>query len=109
MALEYPDNVLSGSDLRQLYQVKTALDSAEKENRSVLKAYVNNEPKVTALPQAGKFVIIELDTADKNAATYSVKDANKAPMKFKSKDENGNIVETEKVQAVKIPEFLQIA
>lgn len=105
VALEYPDNVLSGSDLRQLYQVKTALDSAEKENRSVLKAYVNNEPKVTALPQAGKFVIIELDTADKNAATYSVKDANKAPMKFKSKDENGNIVETEKVQAVKIPEF----
>ncbi|MDO4430051.1 MAG: alpha/beta hydrolase-fold protein [Lonepinella koalarum] len=105
VALEYPDNVLSGSDLRQLYQVKTALDSAEKESRSVLKAYVNNEPKVTALPQAGKFVIIELDTADKNAATYSVKDANKAPMKFKSKDENGNIVETEKVQAVKIPEF----
>ncbi|TRC21682.1 phospholipase, partial [Mannheimia haemolytica] len=30
VALEYPDNVLSGSDLRQLYQVKTALDSAEK-------------------------------------------------------------------------------
>ncbi|QHB17025.1 alpha/beta hydrolase-fold protein [Mannheimia pernigra] len=105
LALEYPENVLSGSDLRQLYQVQTSLDNAEKESRSVLKAYVNAEPKTTALPQAGKFVIVELDTADKNAATYSVKDANKAPMKFKSKDENGNIVETEKVQAVKIPEF----
>lgn len=105
VALEYPDNVLSGSDLRSLYQVQTSLDNAEKENRSVLKAYVNSEPKTTSLPKAGKFVIIELDNADKNAATYSVKDGNKDPMKFKAKNADGNIVENEKVQAVKIPEF----
>lgn len=105
VALEYPDNVLSGSDLRSLYQVQTSLDNAEKENRSVLKAYVNSEPKTTALPKAGKFVIIELDNADKNAATYKVKDGNKEPMKFRAKNADGSIVETEKVQAVKIPEF----
>lgn len=105
LALEYPSNVLSGTDLRQLYQIQTTLDNAPQEARSVLKAYVNSEPKISAQPKAGKFVIIELDTTDKNAATYSVKEANKDPMKFKSKDENGKIVETEKVQAVKIPEF----
>lgn len=105
LALEYPENVLSGSDLRQLYQVQTSLDNAEKESRSVLKAYVNAEPKTTALPKAGKFVIIELDTADKNAVPYSLKEANKDPMKFKTKEADGKIVESEKVQAVRIPEF----
>lgn len=105
LALEYPENVLSGSDLRQLYQVQTSLDNAEKESRSVLKAYVNAEPKTTALPKAGKFVIIELDTADKNVVPYSLKEANKDPMKFKTKEADGKIVESEKVQAVRIPEF----
>nr|WP_237052417.1 alpha/beta hydrolase-fold protein [Mannheimia granulomatis] len=105
VALEYPSNILSGTDLRQLYQVQTSLDNALQEARSVLKAYVNSEPKISTQPQAGKFVIIELDTADKNASVYSVRDANKEPMKFKAKDANGKIIETEKVQAVKIPEF----
>ncbi len=105
VAVEYPSNVLSGSDLRQLYQIQTSLDNAPQEARSVLKAYVNSEPKISKQPKAGKFVIIELDTADKNAATYSIKDGNTAPMKFKSKDAESKIVETERVQAVKIPEF----
>lgn len=105
LALEYPENVLSGSDLRQIYQVQTSLDNAEKESRSVLKAYVNSEPKTAALPKAGKFVIIELDTADKNAVPYSIKEANKEPMKFKTKEAGGKIVESDKVQAVRIPEF----
>lgn len=105
LALEYPENVLSGSDLLQLYQVKTSLDNAEKENRSVLKAYVNSEPKTTNLPKAGKYIIIELDTTDKNAVPYSLKEANKEPMKFKAKKADGKIVESERVQAVRIPEF----
>nr|WP_241761969.1 alpha/beta hydrolase-fold protein [Mannheimia granulomatis] len=105
VAVEYPSNVLSGGDLRQLYQIQTSLGNAPQEARSVLKAYVNSEPRITAQPQAGKFVIIELDTADKNASVYSVRDANKEPMKFKAKDTDGKIIETEKVQAVKIPEF----
>ncbi|MEG9481918.1 alpha/beta hydrolase-fold protein [Mannheimia sp. HC-2023] len=105
LALEYPSNVLSGTDLRQLYQIQTTLDNAPQETRSVLKAYVNSEPKISAQPQVGKYVIIELDIADKNSATYSVKDGNTAPMKFKSKDAEGKIVKTERVQAVKIPEF----
>ena len=105
VALEYPSNILSGSDLKQLYQIQTSLDNAPQESRTVLKAYVNSEPKISHQPQAGKFVIIELDTADKNAAAYSTREANKDPMKFKSKGEDGKIVETERVQAVRIPEF----
>ncbi|WP_249963154.1 alpha/beta hydrolase-fold protein [Histophilus somni] len=105
VVLEYPSNILSGTDLRQLYQIKTSLDNTPQERRTILNAYVNNEPKISTQPQAGKFVVIELDITDKSAATYSIKNANTKPMKFKSKNVDGKIVESERVQAIKIPEF----
>ncbi|AHG72256.1 hypothetical protein X781_1060 [Mannheimia sp. USDA-ARS-USMARC-1261] len=36
---------------------------------------------------------------------YNLKEANKEPMKFKIKEADGKIAESEKVQAVRIPEF----
>lgn len=73
LALEYESNVLSGTDLRQLYQVETSLDNQGKLPRSVIRAYVNNGPKTAYKPNVGKFVIIELDDRDKNADLYSLK------------------------------------
>lgn len=105
IALEYESNILSGSDLTQLYQVQTSLDNKDKESRSVLKAYVNNQAAIAPQAQAGKFIVIELDTKDTNADLYSLKTANDKPMKFRAKDKNGNIITTEKLQAVRIPQF----
>ncbi|TCP96278.1 putative peptidase [Cricetibacter osteomyelitidis] len=105
IALEYEDNILSGSDLTQLYQVKTQLDKQEPEFRSVLKAYTNNKAEITHQAQPGKFVIIELNSNDKNASLYSIKKANEQPTKFRTKDQNGKIVEVEKVQAISIPQY----
>lgn len=107
LALEYEDNILSGSDLRSLYQVQTSLDNQEKQSRSIIRAYVNNQATKTHQPQAGKFVIIELDDRDKNADLYSLKTENDTPLKFRSKDKHGNIIETEKVQANRVPQFYQ--
>lgn len=83
IALEYEDNILSGSNLRQLYQVQTQLDQQAPISRTVLKAYVNNQAQKSHQANAGKFVIIELDTQDKN----------------------GEIVLVEKIQRAKVPEY----
>ncbi|EIJ70912.1 alpha/beta hydrolase-fold protein [Pasteurella bettyae] len=107
VALEYEDNVLSGSDLRQIYQISTALDNKEKESRSVLNAYVNDAAEITSTPKAGRFVIIELDTQDKNADLYSVKTENDKPMQFRAKDKDGKVINIEKTQNIKVPEYYQ--
>ncbi|APB79300.1 TPA: phospholipase [Pasteurella multocida] len=105
IALEYEANILAGTDLRQLYQIQTALEQTTSEPRTLLKAYVNNQPSRTHRPQAGKFVILELDERDKNADFYALKVENNQAMKFKAKDKTGQMIEVEKVQANRVPEF----
>lgn len=105
VALEYEDNVLSGSDLRKTYQISTALEGEEKQPRTVLRAYVNDKAEISSQAKAGKFVIIELDNRDKNADLYSLKVENDQPMKFKGRDEDGNVVDIEKKQANRVPQY----
>lgn len=105
VALEYEDNVLATSDLIYSYQVFTQLEEKERLPRSIIRAYVNDLPKKAIQAKSGKFVILELDDRDVNAALYSLKADNQQPMKFRSKDNSGNIVEVEKVQGIKIPQY----
>ncbi|WP_439327841.1 alpha/beta hydrolase-fold protein [Lonepinella sp. BR2357] len=105
VALEYEDNILSGNDLRKTYQIYTAVDSQEKQARTILRAYVNDRPELTAHPHAGKFVVIELDEQDRNADLYMLKTENDKPMSFRAKDDSGKIVLVEKTQATKVPEY----
>lgn len=105
VALEYEDNVLSGSDLRKTYRISTALEGGEKQPRTVLRAYVNDKAEISSQAKAGKFVIIELDNQDKNADLYRLKTENDQPMKFKGKDKDGNITEVEKTQVYRVPQY----
>lgn len=105
VALEYEDDILSGSDLRKTYQVFTTLDGQESIPRTILRAYVNDEPTLSATPKKGKFVIIELDNQDKNADLYALKIENDQPMQFKGRDKEGNIIVIEKKQANKVPQY----
>lgn len=105
VALEYEDNILSGSDLRKTYQISTALNGEEFIPRTILRAYVNNEPTLSAQPKIGKFVIIELDNQDKNADLYSLKTENNQPMQFKGRDKDGNVIVIEKKQINKVPQY----
>ncbi|MDO5054770.1 MAG: phospholipase [Pasteurella oralis] len=105
IALEYEANLLAGSDLRQIYQIQTALEQAEAMPRTLLRAYVNDTPNKAYQSKAGRFVILELDERDKNADFYSLKVENNQPVKFKSKDSTGQLVDVEKVQANRVPEF----
>ncbi|WP_442778826.1 MULTISPECIES: phospholipase [unclassified Avibacterium] len=105
IALEYEDNILSGSNLRQLYRVQTTLDQQAPISRTVLKAYVNNQAQKAYQAKAGKFVIIELDTQDKNAIPYRLREENAQPMRFQAKDKNDKIISVEKVQRSKVPEY----
>lgn len=105
IALEYEDNVLASSDLRYSYQVFTQLEDKEKLPRSIIRAYVNDLPERTSEAKSGKFVILELDDRDVNAELYSLSLDNQQPMKFQSKDKLGHIVEIEKVQGTKVPQY----
>ncbi|TYA29759.1 phospholipase [Aggregatibacter actinomycetemcomitans] len=104
LALEYEDYVLSSSDLRNTYQVFTLLERQE-QPRTIIRAYVNNLPEKTPQAKSGKFVIIEFDDRDTNANLYSLIIDNKNPMKFRAKDQSGHIIEIEKVQSTKIPQY----
>lgn len=99
IALEYEDNVFSGTDLRQIYQIQTALEQADPQARTLLRAYVNDKPTTAHQAKPGRFVILELDERDKNADFYSLRVENNQPMTFKAKDKAGQLVEIEKVQA----------
>lgn len=105
VALEYEDNILSGSDLRKAYQISTALNGEEFIPRTILRAYVNNEPTLSVQPKIGKFVIIELDNQDKNADLYSLNTENNQPMQFKGRDKDGNVIVIEKKQINKVPQY----
>ncbi|HBO38649.1 MAG TPA: phospholipase [Pasteurellaceae bacterium] len=105
VALEYEDNILSGDDLARLYQVQTSLDNKDKQARTVLRAYVNNQAATAPRAQAGKFVIVELDVKDSNADLYSLTTVNDKPIKFRAKNKTGDVIETEKIQAIRIPQF----
>ncbi|MFD1805103.1 phospholipase [Pasteurella oralis] len=105
IAVEYEANLLAGSDLRQIYQIQTALEQAEAMPRTLLRAYVNDTPNKAYQSKAGRFVILELDERDKNADFYSLKVENNQPVKFKSKDSTGQLVDVEKVQANRVPVF----
>ncbi|MEE6067318.1 phospholipase, partial [Avibacterium paragallinarum] len=105
VALEYEDNILSGSNLRSLYQVQTALDQQTPIPRTVLKAYVNALPEKSPQGKAGRFVVLELDTQDPNATPYSLREENTQPMTFQAKDQNGKRITVEKVQRSKVPVY----
>ncbi|AOF53358.1 hypothetical protein AC062_1265 [Pasteurellaceae bacterium NI1060] len=105
IVLEYEDNVLASSDLRYSYQVFTQLEEKEKHPRSIIRAYVNDLPEKAEQAKSGKFVILELDDREANAALYSLQADNQQPMKFQAKDQTGKIVEIEKVQGIKVPQY----
>ncbi|OOF59977.1 alpha/beta hydrolase-fold protein [Rodentibacter myodis] len=105
LALEYEDNVLANSDLRSAYKVFTQLEEKEKLPRSIIRAYVNDLPERAVQAKSGRFVILELDERDPNAAFYSLRLDNQQPMKFRAKDNSGHIIEIEKVQSIKIPQY----
>ncbi|TDQ59386.1 putative peptidase [Mesocricetibacter intestinalis] len=105
VALEYESDVLSGSNLGHLYRVATSLDQQGQEPRSVLKAYVNDKAETAYQAKTGRFVIIELDSRDNNAALYSLRKENERPMKFRARDSDGKIIEIEKVQRNNVPKF----
>ncbi|PJG86116.1 alpha/beta hydrolase-fold protein [Conservatibacter flavescens] len=105
VALEYEGEILSGSDLTDLYAVKTSLDQKDKAPRRIMRAYTNNQPAMSAQAKAGKFVIIELNPRDNNADLYAIQKENEQPKKFKAKDNAGNFVEVEKVQANSVPHY----
>lgn len=105
VSLEYESNILSGSDLTQLYDVKTSLDNSQAQNRTIIKAYTNNAPSISSHANSGRFVIIELSKYDKNANAYEIITENKDPIQFREKNLSGEIVSVEKVQATKKPEF----
>lgn len=70
LALEYEDNLISGSHLAPIFEINTLLDQQETGKRSVLNTYSNNKAAKSASPQAGKFLILELDVQDANANLY---------------------------------------
>ena len=107
VALEYKDNILSGSDLRKIYDVETSLNQKEYIKRNIIRAYVNDKPNKAFESKAGKFVILELDYRDTNANFYSLRTENDQAVSFKAKDANGQIIHVNKVQSNKVPEFYQ--
>lgn len=107
VALEYENNILSGSDLRKIYDVETSLNQKEYIKRNIIRAYVNDTPNKAFESKAGKFVILELDDRDANANFYSLRAENDQAVSFKAKDANGKIIYVNKVQSNRIPEFYQ--
>ncbi|BFU61128.1 MULTISPECIES: phospholipase [Rodentibacter] len=105
VALEYENRVLASSDLRSTYKVFTQLEEKEKIPRTIIRAYVNDLPERSVQAKVGKFVILELDDRDSNARLYSLELGNQQPMKFQAKDKSGHIIEIEKVQGIKIPQY----
>ncbi|WP_032093072.1 alpha/beta hydrolase-fold protein [Necropsobacter rosorum] len=104
VALEYEDNILSGSDLTLLYQVETRLDQQAPEKRTVQRAYVNDRPQLGSQSKPGKFVIIELNTRDPNAAPYRLRKENTRPLTFRAKA-NGETITLEKAQPNSVPDY----
>ncbi|MDG6366341.1 alpha/beta hydrolase-fold protein [Glaesserella parasuis] len=105
LALKYEDNILSGSDLSQLYKVTPYLDGKPLKDRVILKAYVNDQPDISFKSKQGKFVVIEMDVRDKGSDLYEIKVENDNPMLFREKDIQGNIISSEKKQAIRVPVF----
>ncbi|MGX2967062.1 phospholipase [Ursidibacter sp. B-7004-1] len=107
ISLEYENNILSGSDLRKVYDVATSLNQKEYLKRNIIRAYVNDKPSKSFESKSGKFVILELDDRDTNANFYSLRTENEQLVGFKTKDANGKIIYIDKVQSNKVPEFYQ--
>lgn len=105
LALEYEDNLISGSHLAPIFEINTLLDQQETGKRSVLNTYSNNKAAKSASPQAGKFLILELDVQDANANLYQLQIENEAAQTFRARDKQGNIVNVEKVQANRVPQY----
>ncbi|MGQ9445659.1 phospholipase [[Pasteurella] aerogenes] len=105
VALEYEDNILSGMNLDAVYQIETSLDNQSLRARNILRAYVNDKPETTFQPKPGKFVIIELNKNDHNAIPYDLRKENTKPLLFRSKDENGRLIDIEKLQVTSVPDF----
>ncbi|MGR3806745.1 Predicted peptidase [Pasteurella testudinis DSM 23072] len=107
ISLEYEDNLLSGDELQDLYQVEVRLDSQTQGTRQILRAYSNNKPEPSPIPNAGKYLILELNKWDKNADLYSLKTENSEPMLFRAKNEKQEITQREIVQSNRVPQFYQ--
>lgn len=109
VALEYEKDILLGSNLKKLYRVETQLDQADKQPRTRLNAYVNDQPQKSANRQgkAGRFVIIELDPNDENASLYSLQKANTHPITVRERQANGEIIEVSKTQLSRVPNYYE--
>lgn len=105
VALEYEDTLISSAHLSPIFEVKTLLDNEETGKRRILNTYSNHQAATAAKPQAGKFLILELDTQDENANLYSLRVENDAPQHFRALDAEGKVVSVEKVQANRVPEY----
>lgn len=107
ISLEYEDNLLSGDELQDLYQVEVRLDNQTQGTRQILRAYSNDRPEPALTPNAGKYLILELNKWDKNADLYSLKTENSEPMSFRAKNEQQEITQREIVQSNRVPQFYQ--
>ncbi|WP_052446607.1 carbohydrate-binding protein [Candidatus Soleaferrea massiliensis] len=68
LAIRYPEQVFHQTIGSSTYQVNAAVNG-ETAPRTVKRVYTNSEAGLSDTPKAGRYVIIELDEADKNAAT----------------------------------------
>lgn len=105
IAIEYESEVLASSDLTLLYQVSTQLDNQVNIPRQILRAYTNNQAQLSSQANLGKFVIIELDSRDKNADLYQIKLENETPIKVRVRGKEGDIIMVEKKQPTRVPHY----
>lgn len=104
-ALEYPTVLLAADELQNVFNVQTSLDGNTPEPRTVLRAYSNDRPEFSTQPKAGRYVILQFASTDKNAVPFEIIKANTEPMSFKGWDKAGKAVDLQKVQAYKVPHY----
>lgn len=107
LALQYEDAVLAGNNLKEIFEINTILDNKEPEKRTILRTYTNSNPEISSKAKEGNFVIIELDENDKNSSLYHTSTKNDTPIKVRARDKDGKVIEVEKTQTTRVPEYYQ--
>ncbi|MDH3000580.1 phospholipase [Chelonobacter oris] len=108
VALEYEDNLLSGDELQDLYQIDVFLDDTPLGKRQILKAYSMDSAVLSSLPKSGKYIVLELNKQDENADLYSLKTENNEPMSFRARNEENALITREIVQSNRVPEYYKV-
>lgn len=103
IAIDYERPLLSGDQLTNNYQITVERHGENWGTRTVQRAYSNDRPERSLSPQAGNYLILELEPNSENAATYAIETANTDPIRVRSKTATGDIVTVEKKQPIKIP------